>query len=64
LPTEPSVQLPFELPSLPLKERPTPDSFVQWRAISPAYFEVMTFPFFKEGDFPNRIHPMQHPSLL
>jgi putative ABC transport system permease protein len=41
LPTEPSIQLPFELPSLPVNERPTPDSFVQWRAISPAYFEAM-----------------------
>jgi putative ABC transport system permease protein len=58
LPTEPSVQLPFELPSLPPKERPTPDSFVQWRAISPAYFEVMSVPLlqgrgFSESDSPD-----------
>jgi putative ABC transport system permease protein len=58
LPTEPSVQLPFELPSLPPKERPTPDSFVQWRAISPAYFEVMNIPLlqgrrFSESDSPD-----------
>ena len=55
LPTEPSVQLPFELPSLPAAERPAPDSEVQWRAISPAYFEVMGIPVlqgrsFSEGD--------------
>jgi putative ABC transport system permease protein len=58
LPTEPSVQLPFELPSLPPQERPTPDSFVQWRAISPAYFEVMNIPLrqgrrFSESDSPD-----------
>jgi putative ABC transport system permease protein len=57
LPTEPSIQLPFELPSLPLGERPTPDSFVQWRAVSPAYFEVMNIPVlqgrpFSEADSP------------
>jgi putative ABC transport system permease protein len=55
LPTEPSVQLPFELPSLPATERPTEDSEVQWRAISPAYFDVMSIPFvqgraFSESD--------------
>ncbi|MGB7466659.1 MAG: ABC transporter permease [Candidatus Acidiferrum sp.] len=55
LPTEPSVQLPFELPWLPAAERPAPDSEVQWRAISPAYFEVMGIPVlqgrsFSEGD--------------
>jgi putative ABC transport system permease protein len=44
LPTEPSVQLPFELPSLPPSERPAQDSEVQWRAISPAYFSVMRIP--------------------
>jgi putative ABC transport system permease protein len=42
LPTEPSVQLPFELPALPARERPAEDSEVQWRAISPAYFDVMS----------------------
>ena len=55
LPTEPSVQLPFELPSLPVAERPTEDSEVQWRAISPAYFDVMSIRFvngrpFSEND--------------
>jgi putative ABC transport system permease protein len=44
LPTEPSVQLPFELPSLPPDERPSPDDKVQWRAISPDYFELMSIP--------------------
>lgn len=57
LPTEPSIQLPFELPSLPRNERPTPDSFVQWRAVSPAYFAVMNIPLlqgrqFSESDSP------------
>jgi putative ABC transport system permease protein len=57
LPTEPSVQLPFELPSLPAAERPAPDSEVQWRAISPAYFAVMSIPLvqgrpFSEADSP------------
>jgi putative ABC transport system permease protein len=55
LPTEPSVQLSFELPSLSPPERPALDSEVQWRAISPAYFEVMKIPVmqgrsFSEGD--------------
>jgi putative ABC transport system permease protein len=58
LPTEPSIQLPFELPSVPPAERPSPDSFVQWRAISPAYFEVMNIPLlqgrgFSESDSPD-----------
>jgi putative ABC transport system permease protein len=57
LPTEPSVQLPFELPSLPSSERPAQDSYVQWRAISPAYFNVMKIPLlqgrsFSEADSP------------
>jgi putative ABC transport system permease protein len=51
LPTEPSVQLPFELPSLPAAERPAPDSEVQWRAISPAYFEVMGIPVLQGRSF-------------
>ncbi len=51
LPTEPSVQLPFDLPSLPVAERPAPDSEVQWRAISPAYFEVMGIPVLQGRTF-------------
>jgi putative ABC transport system permease protein len=51
LPTEPSLQLSFELPSLPAPERPPADSEAQWRAISPAYFEVMRIPLLQGRSF-------------
>jgi predicted permease len=51
LPTEPSIQLPFALPSLPANEHPADDDFVQWRAIGPYYFAVMSIPVLQGRPF-------------
>jgi putative ABC transport system permease protein len=51
LPTEPSIQLPFELPSLPANEHPPDDDFVQWRAIGSNYFTVMAIPVLQGRPF-------------
>lgn len=41
IPTEASLQNRLEIPSLPPGQRPGPDTFIQWRAVTPAYFEVL-----------------------
>jgi putative ABC transport system permease protein len=51
LPTEASLQMSLELPALPSAQRPAADSEAQWRAISPAYFEVMRIPLLQGRSF-------------
>jgi putative ABC transport system permease protein len=64
LPTGPSVQLPFELPSLPAAERPALDAEVQWRAISPAYFTVMSVPVLQGRSFSESDSPGSSPVVI
>jgi putative ABC transport system permease protein len=59
LPTEPSVQFTFELPGVHGAEgQDSAGAEVQWRAITPTYFQVMQIPrlqgrVFIEGDSPH-----------
>jgi len=51
LPTEGSLQNRVEIPSLPSGQRPGPDTFIQWRAVTPAYFEILRTPMLQGRSF-------------
>jgi putative ABC transport system permease protein len=51
LPTQASLQVSVELPSLPAANRPAEDSETQWRAISSAYFEALRIPLLQGRSF-------------
>lgn len=54
LPTQASLQVSVELPSLPSAKRPAEDSNTQWRAISSAYFDVLRVPLLQGRSFSER----------
>ena len=54
LPTQASLQVSVELPSLPAANRPAEDAATQWRAISPAYFDVLRIPLLQGRSFSER----------
>jgi putative ABC transport system permease protein len=51
IPTEASLQNRLEIPSLPPGQRPGPDTFIQWRAVTPAYFETLRVPVLQGRSF-------------
>jgi len=51
IPTEASLQNKLELPSLPEGQKLPPNTIVQWRAITPAYFNVLRMPMLQGRAF-------------
>jgi putative ABC transport system permease protein len=51
IPTEASLQNKLELPSLPEGQKLSPNTIVQWRAITPAYFSVLRMPMLQGRAF-------------
>jgi putative ABC transport system permease protein len=54
LPTQASLQVSVELPSLPAAKRPAEDAETQWRGISPDYFGVLRIPLVQGRAFSER----------